>query len=69
MSLWQKLFLTLVAMLIASYLAGLIWQAMFDVTLPSYAGGVVGGLTAIPVWELLKRVSPKRRGQDSALRR
>jgi Na+/glutamate symporter len=69
MSLWQKLVLTLIAMLIASYLAGLIWQAMFDVTLPSYAGGVVGGLTAIPVWELLKRVSPKRRGQDSALRR
>jgi hypothetical protein len=45
----------------------LIWQATFNVTLPSYAGGMVGGLAAIPVWELLKRVSPKRRDRDNSL--
>ncbi|MDZ7669127.1 MAG: hypothetical protein U5Q16_06785 [Gammaproteobacteria bacterium] len=66
MSLWQRLVVTLIAMFIASYLAGLIWQAMFSVTLPSYAGGIVGGLAAIPVWELLKRASPKRRERDNA---
>ena len=67
MSLWQRLVLTLIVMFIASYLAGLIWQAIFNVTLPSYAGGMVGGLAAIPVWELLKRVSPKRRDRDNSL--
>lgn len=68
MSLWQRLVLTVIAMLIASYLAGLIWQIIFDATLPSYAGGMVGGLAAIPVWELLKRVSPKRRDGNNSLR-
>ncbi len=66
MSLWQRLILTLIAMLISSFLAGLIWQTIFNVTLPSYAGGIVGGLAAIPVWELLKRVSPKRRDGDNS---
>ena len=47
-------------MFLASYLSGVIWQALFNVNLPSYIGGLVGGLTAIPVWELLKRVSRKR---------
>jgi hypothetical protein len=27
--------------------------------MPSYLAGFVGGLTALPVWELLKRVKPK----------
>ncbi len=66
MSLWQRMVLTLVAMLISSFVAGLIWQTIFNVTLPSYAGGMVGGLAAIPVWELLKRMSPKRRGRDNS---
>lgn len=64
MSLWQRLALTLIAMLLSSFLAGLIWQAVFNVTLPSYAGGMVGGLAAIPVWELLKRASPAHRAPD-----
>lgn len=67
MSLWKRLVLTLIVMFIASYLAGLIWQALFNVTLPSYAGGMIGGLAAIPVWELLKRASPKRRDRDNSL--
>lgn len=67
MSLWQRLVLTLIVMFFASYLAGLIWQSTFSVNLPSYAGGMVGGLAAIPVWELLKRVSPKRRDRDNSL--
>ena len=59
MALWQRLLITLVAIVAASIIAGLIWHALFNFTLPSYVGGVIGGLTAVPVWEFLKRVSPK----------
>ena len=61
MSLWQRLVVTLIAMFVASYVAGAIWVWIFNVNLPSYAGGIAGGLAAIPVWEFLKRVSPTRK--------
>ena len=59
MVLWQRLLITLVAIVAASIIAALIWHALFNITLPSYLGGVIGGLTALPVWEFLKRVGPK----------
>ena len=59
MALWQKLIITLAAIVAASIVSGLIWHALFNITLPSYIGGVIGGLTAVPVWEFLKRVGPK----------
>jgi hypothetical protein len=59
MPLWQRLLVTLVAMAAASLIVGLIWRALFGFELPSYVAGVVGGLTAVPVWEFLKRVAPK----------
>ena len=59
MPFWQRLVITVVAMLAASFLVGLIWSALFNFALPSYLGGMVGGLTAIPVWEFLRRVGPK----------
>lgn len=59
MALWQRLLITLVAIVAASIIAGLIWNALFNITLPSYVGGVIGGLTAVPVWEFLRRVGPK----------
>jgi len=59
MALWQRLLVTLGAIIVASIIAGLIWHALFSISLPSYIGGVIGGLTAIPVWEFLKRVGPK----------
>ena len=59
MALWQKLIITLAAIVAASVVSGLIWHALFGITLPSYIGGVIGGLTAVPVWEFLKRVGPK----------
>ena len=57
MSLWQRLMLTVLAMLAVSFIAGLLWGRMFDARLPSYLGGIVGGLTTIPVWEVLKRLN------------
>ena len=56
MPLWQRLLITLVTMLLTSLLAGLLWRSLFSTDIPSYLSGVVGGVTAVPVWELLKRV-------------
>jgi hypothetical protein len=52
--------LAILAIVAASFIAGLIRQRLFSFTLPSYLGGVIGGLTAVPVWELLKRVGSKK---------
>lgn len=54
MKLWQRLLITLIAMLLASFAAGRLWMAAFDFPLPSYLAGLVGGLTAVPVWELMR---------------
>jgi len=59
MPLWQKLLITLAGMLLAGLVAGLIWDALFAAPLPSYLGGVIGGLVAIPLWSFLGRVRPK----------
>jgi glucose-6-phosphate-specific signal transduction histidine kinase len=68
MAFWQRLLITLVAIVAASIIAGLIWHSLFNKTLPSYIGGVIGGLTALPVWDFLKRVAPKpEKGVKSAL--
>ncbi len=56
---WQKLLLTLLAMLIASFAAGRLWRLAFDTPLPSYLAGMAGGLAAIPVWELLRWINKK----------
>lgn len=55
---WQRLLITIAAMLLASWVAGLIWNAIFNFPLPSYVGGIVGGVTALPLWDLLKRIRP-----------
>ena len=60
MPFWQKLLITLIAMLAVSFIAGLLWQSIFNIGLPSYAAGVIGGLTALPLWEFLKRVGEKK---------
>ena len=61
MPLWQRLVLTLVAIVAASIIAGLIWHKLFGFGLPSYLGGVIGGLTAVPIWEFLKRIGSKKK--------
>jgi len=55
---WQRLLITIAAMLAASYLVGLAWQAMLNFPLPTYAAGAVGGLAALPVWDFLRRIRP-----------
>jgi hypothetical protein len=60
MPLWQRLAVTLVTMLFTSFIAGLLWHWVFTADIPSYFSGIVGGVTAVPMWEFLKRVGPHR---------
>jgi hypothetical protein len=46
-------------MLAVSFIVGLLWRSLLGFNLPNYVSGVVGGLTAIPLWEFLKRVELK----------
>lgn len=57
---WQRLLITIVVMLVASYVAGLVWQSLLNFTFPSYVAGLVGGLAALPIWYFLKRVRPSK---------
>jgi hypothetical protein len=45
-------------MLLTSFVAGALWREVFNADIPSYLSGIVGGVTAVPVWEFLKRVGP-----------
>ncbi|MCK5361901.1 MAG: hypothetical protein KAR22_02975 [Gammaproteobacteria bacterium] len=60
MPFWQRLLITLIAMLAVSFIAGLLWQSILGFALPSYAAGIIGGLTALPLWEFLKRIGQKK---------
>jgi hypothetical protein len=59
MPLWQRLLITVVAMFATSFIIGLFWRWIFDIRIPSYLSGMIGGLSALPVWEFLKRIKPK----------
>lgn len=54
MKFWKRALLTLVIMVIASLVVGLIWRVTFDVRIPSYLSGLVGGLAALTSWEFLR---------------
>jgi hypothetical protein len=60
MPFWQRLLITAIAILAVSFIAGLLWKGMFNFALPSYAAGVIGGLTALPLWEFLKKVDASK---------
>lgn len=57
---WKRLIITVLVMLVVSFIAGTIWRSAFNMVIPSYLAGAIGGLTALPVWELLKRLKPKK---------
>jgi hypothetical protein len=57
--LWQRLLITLATMLLTSFVAGLLWQELFSTYIPSYLSGIIGGVTAVPMWEFLKRIKIK----------
>jgi hypothetical protein len=59
MPLWQRLLITFAVMLAVSFLAGLLWHWIFNTDIPAYLSGAVGGLSALPAWEFLKRIRQK----------
>ena len=59
MAFWQRLLITFIAMLATSFTAGMIWRSIFNGTIPGYLAGIIGGMTALPLWEFLKRIKPK----------
>ena len=60
MPFWQRIAITLAAIFVASWGVATLAQSLLGLPLPSYVSGVVGGLAALPVWEFLKRVGPRR---------
>ena len=54
MTFGKRLLLTLAAMVVASFVAGLMWRGAFDARIPSYLSGLVGGLSALAAWEALR---------------
>jgi len=60
MAFWQRLLITVLIMLAASFLMGAAWRSIFNMVIPSYMAGIIGGLTALPVWELLKRIKSNK---------
>lgn len=57
---WQRLLILVLAVLVVSFIFDRLWDAVFGFMLPSYVSGVVGGLTAVPLWALLKRTKPNQ---------
>lgn len=56
---WKRLLITVGVMLLASLLAGFIWHWFFNVEIPSYLSGLIGGMSAVPTWEFLRRERPR----------
>ena len=61
MAFWQRLVITVIAMLVVSFILGYIWRSVFSIAMPSYLAGFIGGLTALPIWEFLKRIKTKEK--------
>ncbi len=64
---WQRLLITIIAMLGVSFVVGLFWRSIFNTPIPSFLAGIIGGLTALPVWEFLKRIKPKEKKNSQAV--
>ena len=56
MPFWKRFLILLVAVMVVSFIVDLIWHALFDFYLPSYISGVVGGLSAVFIWDILKKI-------------
>lgn len=59
MSIWARIAVTIILMVLFSFLAGLLWSRLFTDQIPSYVSGFVGGLVAVPVWEILEKFKAK----------
>jgi hypothetical protein len=55
MPFWQRLLITVAVMLAISVAGGYVWRWIFNTDIPAYLSGALGGLSALPAWEFLKR--------------
>jgi hypothetical protein len=55
MSIWARIAVTIILMVLISFLAGIVWSNLFSSQIPSYISGLIGGLVAVPAWEILER--------------
>jgi hypothetical protein len=58
MPFWKRSLITVLAMVAVSMIIGYLWRSVFNFGLPEYVSGIIGGLTAVPLWEFLKRINP-----------
>jgi hypothetical protein len=58
MPFWQRLLITVAVMLAVSVAGGYVWHWIFNSDVPAYLSGALGGLSALPAWEYLKRFGP-----------
>ena len=59
MPFWQRFLILVAAVMAVSGIVSLVWHALFDFYLPSYISGVVGGLSAVLIWDILKKKKSK----------
>lgn len=64
MAFWQRFLATLVAIVAVSILASYASETWLGFQLPSYVSGVIGGIAALPVWELMRRVGLRRASDE-----
>lgn len=57
---WQKLLITFTVVVLASFVAGLLWHRILNTDIPTFMIGVVGGITAAAAWRLLNGVSAQQ---------
>ena len=60
MPFWQRFLILILAVIVISLVIGMIWRSWFGFALPAYASGVIGGLAAVWLWDMLKRIKPKQ---------
>ena len=53
----HRFLITIAAVVATSFIASLFWRYLFDTRIPGYLAGLIGGLAAVPVWEILKKRS------------
>ena len=59
MKFWHRAGITLVVIVVVSWVVVTAIEAAIGLILPGYLAGVIGGLAGVPTWELLRRIGPK----------
>jgi len=61
MPFWQRVLILLAAVMAVSFIVDLICHALFGFYLPGYLSGLVGGISAVGIWNVLNRTAGKKK--------